>query len=45
LINPQGKLRGMDDKVFVDWDQSLAAVKFKGHWRFFYDTANTTSIF
>ncbi|GAC1680782.1 MAG: hypothetical protein NVS9B9_31840 [Ktedonobacteraceae bacterium] len=27
----------MDDKVFVDWDYSLAAVKSKGKWRFFYD--------
>jgi hypothetical protein len=27
----------MDDKVFIDWDLSLAAVKFKGQWRFFYD--------
>ena len=27
----------MDDTVFVDWDQSLAAVKFKGQWHFFYD--------
>jgi len=28
----------MSEKIFVtDWDESLAAVKFKGHWRFFHD--------
>jgi hypothetical protein len=27
----------MSDSLFVDWDYSLAAVKFKGRWRFFYD--------
>ncbi len=27
----------MDEKIYVDWDESLAAVKFKGRWRFFYD--------
>ncbi|MCA0456563.1 MAG: hypothetical protein LCI00_21500 [Chloroflexi bacterium] len=27
----------MPDKIFVDWDYSLAAVKFMGKWRFFYD--------
>lgn len=28
----------MDEKIFLDSDCSLAAVKFKGQWRFFYDT-------
>ncbi len=27
----------MPEKIFVDWDYSLAAVKFKDNWRFFYD--------
>ncbi len=27
----------MPEKIFVDWDSSLAAVKFRGNWRFFYD--------
>ena len=28
----------MSDDVFLDEDQSLAAVKFKGRWRFFSDS-------
>jgi hypothetical protein len=27
----------MPEKIFVDWDYSLAVVKFKENWRFFYD--------
>jgi len=27
----------MDERIYIDWDESLAAVKFKGHWRFFCD--------
>jgi hypothetical protein len=27
----------MTEPIFLDWDESLAAVKFKGRWRFFHD--------
>jgi hypothetical protein len=27
----------MAEPIFIDWDESLAAVKFKGRWRFFHD--------
>ena len=27
----------MSDKIYISWDDALAAVKFKGSWRFFFD--------
>ncbi|MHB8625274.1 MAG: arsinothricin resistance N-acetyltransferase ArsN1 family A [Aggregatilineales bacterium] len=36
-VNLKNREQPMEDKIFVDLDESLAAVKFKGRWRFFHD--------